>query len=54
MNELSSIAPAAHHSALFLIQAGICAFPDTGGVTVPDEPGPISIIAEPIPAYFGS
>jgi hypothetical protein len=23
MNELSSIAPAAHHSALFLIQAGI-------------------------------
>ena len=53
MKELSSICPAAHHSALFLIQLGIGVFSGTVGVLVV-EPGPISIIAEPIPAYVGS
>ena len=50
--EPSSICPAAHHSALFLIQLGIDGFSGTEIVFV--EPGPISIIAEPIPAYVGS
>ena len=50
MNELSSIDPSAHHAALFLIQLGIGAFVGIES----DEPGPISIIAEPIPAYVGS
>ena len=52
MNESSSICPAAHHSALFLIQLGMGSF--SGIVGVVGEPGPISIIAEPIPAYVGS
>ena len=49
MNESSSICPAAHHSALLLIQPGIGVFSGIRGVEI-EEPGPISIIAEPIPA----
>ena len=51
MKELSSIEPSAHQPALFFIHDGIrvgdCAF----GVVF-ERLGPISIIPEPIPAYF--
>ena len=47
--------PSAHQPALFLIHAGITAGDLTSGVVVTVFPrfGPISIIPEPIPAYFG-
>ena len=52
MKESSSIASSAHHPALFLIQAGIVV--DTTDVLVVfTRLEPISIIPEPIPAYFG-
>ena len=58
MKESSSIAPAAHHSALFLIQDGISEDDSTGvvigvlGVSF-TRLEPISINPEPIPEYFG-
>ena len=58
MKALSSIVPSAHQPALFLIQDGIVGVSKISGVSIIDvvgeNPGPSSIIDEPIPAYVGS